>query len=191
MRVARGRLLLVALLVTLAMTATVVALGRSLLRGDDRVDACDVVVVLNGSHPVRAVEAVRLHLSGVGRDVWLTSDPRSAGPDGRDAGTVSNLTLLVAAGVPKERIVLLAAHAAGTRAELEVVAGELRRRGLGCAVLVTSAIHGPRVRLTWAWTIGPIPRTIVRTVDDWNAYSTTRKLQEGWLTLRAVFGFAR
>jgi len=53
--------------------------------------------LLNGEHPGRAEEAVRLYRAGVGREVWLTDDPKSAGADG-DAGTRSNLTHLVQHG---------------------------------------------------------------------------------------------
>jgi uncharacterized SAM-binding protein YcdF (DUF218 family) len=130
---------------------------------EDPVERCPAIVVLNGDQPARVDEAARLHHAGVGREIWLTSDPRSGDASIADAGTRSNAARLLAhGGIAPAAIHMVPGAATGTRAELEAVASELRRRTLFCAVLVTSPLHGRRVKLTWQRIVGASPRAVVR-----------------------------
>jgi uncharacterized SAM-binding protein YcdF (DUF218 family) len=128
---------------------------------NDRVEACGPLVVLNGDHPARAHEAARLFREGVGREVWLTSDPHSSDSHG-DAGTRSNATTLTADGVPSTAIHTIPGAARGTRAEIAAVAEELRRQDVPCAIVVTSPVHARRVRVTWQRVVGASPRAVIR-----------------------------
>ncbi len=119
------------------------------------------MVILNGDQPARALEAARLYRAGVAPEVWLTSDPRSARA-GEDAGTRSNVARLTANGVPRAAIHFVPGAATSTRAELEAIAAELRRGRVPCAILVTSGVHGRRVRITWDRVVGDSPRALVR-----------------------------
>ena len=157
---------------------------------EDPLEPCQALIVLNGEHPGRAEEAVRLFRAGVGREVWLTDDPKSAGADG-DAGTRSNRTHLVQHGVPAAAIHVVPGAATGTRAELHAVAAELRRRALPCAVLVTSPLHVRRVRVTWQRVAGAAPRAIVRATTSHDYSGWRKEAAELALTLLAVIGLPR
>jgi uncharacterized SAM-binding protein YcdF (DUF218 family) len=185
------RLALVAtvLVLALASSASAGAIG-DWLAVEDPLDRCPALVVLNGEHPGRADEAVRLYRAGFGREVWLTDDPRSSDATG-DAGTRSNRRHLVAHGVPDAAIYVVPGAASGTRAELAIVAAELRRRAAPCAILITSSLHLRRVRATWQRVAGETPRAIVRKTSS-DDYSGWRKeVAELALTLLAVIGLPR
>jgi hypothetical protein len=130
---------------------------------EDPVRRCPAIVVLNGDQPARADEAARLFHAGAGAEIWLTNDPRSGNDDAADAGTQFNIRRLAdAARVPATAIRVVPGAATGTAAELALIAAELRRRALSCALLVTSPLHGRRVKATWAHVAGAVPRAVVR-----------------------------
>jgi uncharacterized SAM-binding protein YcdF (DUF218 family) len=129
----------------------------------DPLEPCPVTAVLNGDEPARVDEAARLYHAGIGREVWLTSDPRSGNQEVTDAGTQSNLRRLIeAGGIPARAIHILPGPATGTHAELAILAAEVRRRDLPCVVIVTSPLHARRVKATWARIAGGAPRAVVR-----------------------------
>ena len=157
------------------------------LAADDPPERCLALVVLNGEHPNRADEAVRLYRAGFGREVWLTDDPKSSDPDG-DAGTRSNRKHLIAQGIPPAAIRAVPGAATSTRAELEAVAATMRGRTATCAVLVTSPLHVRRVRVTWQRVIGEAPRAVVRGTTGSDYRATSKELA---LTLLALLGRPR
>ena len=129
----------------------------------DPLEPCPVTAVLNGDEPARVDEAARLYRAGFGEEIWLTNDPRSGNREVADAGTQSNARRLVEAGrLPARALQILAGTATSTRAELAIIAAELRRRGLPCAVIVTSPLHARRVKATWVQIAGGAPRAVVR-----------------------------
>ena len=160
MRHPRPRSLLVLALVGLTIgLAAFVGVPRW-LRVEDALAPCPAIVALNGDPPARADEAARLYHARVGNEVWLTDDPHSSDTGG-DAGSRSNATRLVTLGVPSHAIHRVPGLARSTRAELGAVGAELRRRGLSCAIAVTSPLHARRVKLTWDRRVRS-PRLIVR-----------------------------
>ena len=159
---------------------------------EDPVEPCSVVAVLNGDPPARVDEAARLYHMGVGRQIWLTSDPRSGGSDAGDAGTAWNLARLLAhGGIPRAAIELVPGAASGTRAELEAIAAELRRRTLTCAVVVTSPLHARRVKATWQRVAGTSPRAVVRHAPDASYRGWIVELKELGGTVLAWTGLPR
>src|SRR6185503_20399903 len=104
----------------------------------------------------------RVRAAGHAQSVWLTRDPRSGDAETPDAGTASNVRRLVGAGVPATDIVIVPGEARRTRAELDLIGIEARRRGVACVIVVTSAAHGARVKATWLRHGGAAPRLVVR-----------------------------
>lgn len=188
MRLVRRRYVAALAVVLLILTAT--AVGMTWVASEDPLAPCDTLVVLNGHHPVRVDEGLALYRGGIGREIWLTSDPKSSDERG-DRGTRSNRERLLAGGVADDVIRLVPGAASSTRAELALVVAELRRRARPCAVVVTSSIHGPRVRVTWRRLAGSAPRAIVRTVEDAPAFSAGARWAERGATLLAWLGFPR
>lgn len=150
---------------------------------------CPTLVVLNGDFPFRADEAARLHRADPRREVWLTEDPSSSDRTG-DAGTRSNARRLVQLGVPDASIRVLPGRARGTRAELEIIAAELARRGFGCAMAITSPLHTRRVKITWQRDVGSSPRLVVRHAPDGNYVGWDTVARELGGTVKALAGFA-
>jgi hypothetical protein len=154
-RLARVAALLGGLLAALAAAS-------AWLAAEDAVERCPAIAVLNGDHPARVDEAVRLRNDDARVVMWLTSDPHSAGAETADAGTASNVRRLRARGISPDGVVVLPGEARGTRAELEILRVEALRREFPCVVVVTSPWHGPRVKATWLRMDAPRPRLIVR-----------------------------
>ena len=172
-----------------ASCASAITLGEW-LSFEDPVEHCPVLVVLNGDQPARADETARLYHAGIASEIWLTSDPRSGDAAGLDAGTQSNAARLVRSGkVPADAIHVVPGAATGTRAELEVIGGELRRRALPCAILVTSPLHARRVKVTWQRVVGAAPRAVVRHALGAGYTGWRNEAQELSLTLLAWIGF--
>lgn len=188
MGIVRRRYVAALAVAVLMVTGTVVGVTR--VASEDPLAPCDTLVVLNGHHPVRVDEGLGLYRDGIGREIWLTSDPKSSDERG-DRGTRSNRERLLAAGVADDVIRLVPGAASSTRAELALVVAELRRRARSCAVVVTSSIHGPRVRVTWRRLAGSAPRAIVRTANDASAFNARSRWAERGATLLAWLGFPR
>jgi hypothetical protein len=150
---------------------------------------CPALVVLNGAFPFRAEEAAWLHRADRRREVWLTEDPSSSDETG-DGGTRSNARRLRQFGVPEASIRVVPGQARGTRAELQVVAAELTRRGFGCAMAITSPLHTRRVKITWRRYVGSAPRLLVRHTRDGNFIGWNKMAWELGGTVKALAGFA-
>ena len=178
---------LVAAIVLIVASSASASVVTDWLAAENPLERCPTLVVLNGEHPGRADEAARLYRAGYGREVWLTDDPKSSAADG-DAGTHSNRTYLLAHGVPGAAIRVVPGAATSTRAELEAVGSELRRRGGACVLIVTSPLHVRRVRVTWRRVIGEAPRAIVRGATATEYRATPKELA---LTFFALIGRPR
>lgn len=161
-----GWLLLLDIVITIALFALV----PLWLSPEDSVRPCGAIVVLNGDPFSRADEAARLYHGRYAAEVWLTDDPKSSDAQG-DVGSRSNTRRLVAARVTEAAILHVPGDATNTRAELQAIGAELRRRGMACGIDVTSPLHARRVKLTWTRRVKspgsscgmrPVPRTPVR-----------------------------
>ena len=157
---------------------------------EDPLHGCPAIIVLNGDQPARVNEAARLLRLGVGREVWFTDDPASHGRQAVDAGTRSNLQRLLDRGVPEASIRIVPGSARRTREELRLIAAELTRRRVECAVAVTSPIHTRRVRLLWKRDVGPAPVLLVRGAPDAGYTGTLATLREMIATLAVATGTA-
>lgn len=143
------------------------AVAISLATQDSLVPA-RAIVVLNGEHS-RVQEAIRLYREGCAPEIWLTQDPFSASvPEDisrhplADPGTAENAKQLVAAGIPRQAFRTLPGAAAGTIAEVKLIAAELARLGERRVVLVTLDFHSRRARLVWDRFVGPELTAIIR-----------------------------
>jgi uncharacterized SAM-binding protein YcdF (DUF218 family) len=153
---------------------------------EDSLEHCAAILVLNGDPPARADEAARLYHAGFGAEVWLTDDPDSSDAAG-DAGSRWNAVHLVELGVPVAVLRHVPGIARGTRAEMEAVGTELRRRQVPCAIAVTSPLHARRVKLTWDRHVGA-PRLIVRHAPGANYVGWAKTAREFVGSLLVIAG---
>jgi uncharacterized SAM-binding protein YcdF (DUF218 family) len=153
---------------------------------EDALKPCPVIVVLNGDSPARADEAARLYRARVGSEVWLTDDPKSSDTGG-DAGSRWNAAHLIHLGIPAAVLRHVPGSARGTRAEMEAVGAELRRRQRPCAIAVTSPLHARRVKLTWDRHVRA-PRLIVRHAPGARYVGWQTAARELALALRVIAG---
>jgi uncharacterized SAM-binding protein YcdF (DUF218 family) len=165
---------------------------------EDALEPCPVTVVLNGDHPGRAEEAATLYRQQLTQRIWLTNDPRSGGIDA-DAGTTSNVRLLVSRGVPTPAIHIVEGVASGTGAELQLVRAAAERDRPGCLIAVTSPAHASRVKVLWwrqtgrSWPRDAAgePRLVIRHARDARYAGWWIETRELAGTLSVLLGVAR
>jgi uncharacterized SAM-binding protein YcdF (DUF218 family) len=159
----------------LVVAATVAAIGfftiGQWLVVQDPLAHSDVIVVLSGSLPVRALEAARLYQAGYADQVWV-SQPISPAEElkamkifylGED---FYNEKVLLAHGVPPDSIRVLERPVANTEEEVREISADLHREDLHHVILVTSKPHTRRVRTIWRKLVGSDPGMIVRFASD-------------------------
>ena len=158
---------------------------------EDPVGPCPVAVVINGDYPGRADEAAALYAQGVPQQIWLTNDPRSGGGTEADAGTTSNARRLTSRGVPARAIRVIEGAATGTLAELALVRAAAERDRVACVIVITSAPHTARVRVSW-WRSGRAgPRLVVRHAREAQYAGWRAQAVEIGLTLGVLVGLGR
>jgi uncharacterized SAM-binding protein YcdF (DUF218 family) len=168
----RRRLILAAILIVLAALGTTVffTIGEWLVVQEPLVHS-DVIVVLSGQLPGRAVEAARLYKAGYAEQVWVSQGLSPAeelkamkifylGED------FYNEKVLLAQGVPADSIRVLERPIANTEEEVNEISENLRRSNLHHVILVTSKPHTRRVRAIWRKLVGSDPDAIVRYATD-------------------------
>jgi uncharacterized SAM-binding protein YcdF (DUF218 family) len=166
------RLILAAILIVLAALGTTVffTIGKWLVVQEPLVHS-DVIVVLSGQLPGRAVEAARLYKAGYAERVWVSQGLSPAeelkamkifylGED------FYNEKVLLAQGVAADSIRVLERPSANTEEEVDEISENLRRGNLHRAILVTSKPHTRRVLLIWRKLVGSDPDAIVRYAAD-------------------------
>jgi uncharacterized SAM-binding protein YcdF (DUF218 family) len=144
--------------------------GRWLVVEDPLVHA-DVIVVLSGRIPERAVEAARIYKAGYAEQVWI-SPPVSPVKELK-AMNISylgedfyNEKILIAQGVPPDAIRVLERPDVNTEAEVRQIAEDLHNWEFHSVIIVTSKAHTRRVRTIWRKLIGSEPSMIVRYAND-------------------------
>ena len=157
--------------VLLVAAATVfLGVGRWLVVEDPLVHA-DVIVILSGRLPERAVEAAHVYRAGYAEQVWI-SPPVSPENDlkamkiaylGED---FYNEKVLIAMGVPPDAIRILDHPNANTEAEVRQIQEDLQNQGFHSAIVVTSKPHTRRVRTIWRKLVGADPRMMVHYGQD-------------------------
>jgi uncharacterized SAM-binding protein YcdF (DUF218 family) len=131
----------------------------------------DVIVVLSGRIPERAVEAARIYQAGYSEQIWV-SRPVSPGDElktmnisylGED---FYNEEILLAKHVLPDAIRVLDRPSANTEEEVREISQTLRDENLHQVIIVTSKPHTRRVRAIWRKLVGPDPHLIVRYATD-------------------------
>jgi uncharacterized SAM-binding protein YcdF (DUF218 family) len=143
------------ILLSLAVAAAIVffGVGRWLVVEDPLAHA-DVIVVLSGRLPERALEAARVFKAGYSDQVWIS--PPVSPVDDLKAMKISylgedfyNEKVLIAQGVPADDIRILEHADANTEAEVRQIAANLHSFNLHSVIIVTSKPHTRRVRTIW------------------------------------------
>ena len=153
-----------------AITAFFLIVGKWLVVEDPLVHA-DVIVILSGRLPERAVEAARIFKAGYADQVWIS--PPVSPADELKAMDISylgedfyNEKVLIAQGVPPDAIRILDRPDANTEEEVRQTVQELRAMDYHSVMIVTSKAHTRRVRAIWWKLVGPEPRMSVRFAAD-------------------------
>jgi uncharacterized SAM-binding protein YcdF (DUF218 family) len=158
--------------IVVASLAAVVffGIGRWLVV-EDPLSHADVILVLSGRLPERAVEAARVYQGGYAEQVWI-SPPVSPVDDlkamkipylGED---FYNEKVLMAQGVPADAIRILDRPAVNTEAEVRQSVEELRALNYHSVIIVTSKPHTRRVRTIWRKLVGSDPHMMVHYARD-------------------------
>ena len=156
--------------VAAAVIAVFFTIGQWLVVQDPLVQS-DVIVVLSGALPERAMEAARIFHAGYADEVWVSQGLSPAqelkamkifylGED------FYNEKVLLAQGVPGDSIRVLERPIANTEQEVREISDDLHRSNLHHAILVTSKAHTRRVRTIWRKLVGPDPGVTVRFATD-------------------------
>jgi uncharacterized SAM-binding protein YcdF (DUF218 family) len=189
-------LILMGSLIVLAGAGTTVFRGvGQWLVVEDPPDHADVIVVLSGHLPERAIEASRLYHAGYAARVWV-SPPDSPVEElkklnipyvGED---FYNEKVLLAQNVQLDAITILENPIANTEEEVGQILADMRRDEFHTAMLVTSKVHTRRVRTIWHKLATPDSRLIVRFAND-EAFDSAhwwRHTHEALDVLREVLG---
>jgi uncharacterized SAM-binding protein YcdF (DUF218 family) len=183
------------LILAVAALAIFLHLGDWLVLQDPLVTA-DVIVVLSGRMPLRALEAARLYGQKAAPTVWLT---KPWGPS-EELATMNipfvgeemySEKVLLAKNVPATSIQILPDRILNTQQEIEEIGRIARQSHLQTVVIVTSAPHTRRVRTIWNHIVGDSPRLIVRhPLDDsfdgahwWRSTQDALDVVREWLGL--------
>jgi uncharacterized SAM-binding protein YcdF (DUF218 family) len=138
----------------------------------DPLAPADVLVVLSGHMPYRAIEAARLYREKAAPQVWVTQ------PDGPGEQLAEmhipfvgedfySQRVLMAGGVPALSIRILPDPVINTADEVREIGRIAREQNLKTVLIVTSAPHTRRVHAIWKRLVGDSPQLIVRhPLDD-------------------------
>jgi uncharacterized SAM-binding protein YcdF (DUF218 family) len=160
------------IIVVVAAVAAAVffSVGRWLVVEDPLVHA-DVILVLSGRLPERAVEAAQVYKAGYADRVWIS--PPVSPVDDLKAMNISylgedfyNEKVLMAQGVPPDAIRILDRPDANTEEEVRQTVEDLRALDYHSVIIVTSKPHTRRVRTIWRKLVGNEPRMIVHFAPD-------------------------
>jgi uncharacterized SAM-binding protein YcdF (DUF218 family) len=140
----------------------------SFLIVEDSLEPAAAIIVLNGGMPTREIEAARIYSAGwapvvvivKGAHIAHSKQLRDLGFPIEEAWKVSR-EVLIRQGVPLSAILILKDEPSGTFRELQAVVGALRPKDAP-VILVTSAVHTRRTRLTWEYITEGRSRAIVR-----------------------------
>lgn len=162
---------------------------------EDPLTHADVIVVLSGRLPERAIEAARIYQAGYAEQVWI-SPPISPVEDLKAMNIAYlgedfyNEKVLMVKGVPADTIRILERPDANTEAEVRQIAQELRDLKFHSVIIVTSKAHTRRVRTIWRKLVGSDPRMMVRYAQDdsFDGAHWWRHTQDGLDVVRESLG---
>ncbi len=160
------------IVIVVAAATLFFTVGTWLVVEDPLVHA-DVIVVLSGRLPERAIEAARIYKAGYSDLVWIS--PPVSPVDELKTMKISylgedfyNEKVLIAKGVPPDSIRILDNPDANTEAEVRQIAEDLHKSDFHSVIIVTSKAHTRRVRTIWRKLVGSEPRMIVHYAQDDN-----------------------
>ena len=140
---------------------------------EDPLAHSDVIVVLSGRLPERAVEAARIYRAGYAEQVWIS--PPVSPVDELKAMHISylgedfyNEKVLIAQAVPPDSIRILERPDENTEAEVRQILENLHNLDFHSVIIVTSKAHTRRVRTIWRKLVGSEPHMILRYASDDN-----------------------
>jgi uncharacterized SAM-binding protein YcdF (DUF218 family) len=160
------------IVVFLAVTAVTMffTVGRWLVVEDPLVHS-DVIVVLSGRLPERALEAAQVYKAGYAGQVWISPPPSPT--EELKAMHISflgedfyNEKVLMARGVPLDVIRILDRPDENTEEEVRQIAEDLHKLQFHSVIIVTSKPHTRRVRTIWRKLVGSEPRMIIHYAPD-------------------------
>jgi len=163
---------------TLGLLAVLILMGVVAFRGagrwlerEDPLAHADVIFVLSGGLPQRAVEGSKVFAMGYAPEVWLSRPDGPADELAKLGVHFSseedyNRQVLIHQGVPETAIHILSVPVVNTEEELEEVGSEMRSKGKTSIILVTSPQHTRRVWTIWQRIVGSSPRAMVRAAHD-------------------------
>jgi uncharacterized SAM-binding protein YcdF (DUF218 family) len=165
-----ARLGLLAVLIVVAAAVAFRGAGRWLDR-EDPLSHADVIFVLSGAMPQRALEAGKVFAMGYAPEVWL-SRPDSPADELAKLGIHFageedyNRQILIHQGVPEAAIHILPQPVVNTEEELQEVGREMRENGKKTIILVTSPQHTRRVWTLWQRLVGGDPKAMVHGAQE-------------------------
>jgi uncharacterized SAM-binding protein YcdF (DUF218 family) len=185
----RGTLGLSVVLILAAVVAFRGA-GRWLDR-EDPLSHADVIFVLSGGLPQRALEGAKVFAMGYAPEVWLSRPDGPADELAKLGIHFSNeedynRQVLIHQGVPGTAIHILPGPVVNTEEELQEVGSEMRRDGKTTIILVTSPQHTRRVWTLWQKLVGSNPKAMVRAAHD-----DPFDANHWWRNTRDVFSVVR
>ncbi len=150
--------------------ALFLTIGRWLMVKDPLVHS-DVIVILSGHLPDRALEAARLYGAGYADQVWISAPVSPA--DELKAMHINflgedfyNEKVLLANRVPPDAIHILEHPSANTEQEVREISADLQKMNLHQVIIVTSKPHTRRVRTIWRKLAASDQHLTVRYADD-------------------------
>jgi uncharacterized SAM-binding protein YcdF (DUF218 family) len=163
----------------------------------DAVIPADVIVVLSGSMPDRAIEAAHLYKQKAAPEIWISQPVTPADRlaemqipfVGED---FYNQKVLLALGVPLPSTRITPQPSTNTEQEIEQINRLTHERNIHTVIIVTSSPHTRRVRMIWNSVIGNSPLLIVRHPDDdrFDADHWWRNSQDALDVVREWLGIA-
>jgi uncharacterized SAM-binding protein YcdF (DUF218 family) len=166
----RARLGVLAVLLVVAAAVVFRGAGRWLDR-EDPLSHADVIFVVGGAMPQRALEGAKVFGMGYAPEVWL-SRPDNPSDDLAKLGIHFvgeedyNRQILIHQGVPEAAIHILPEPVVNTEEELQEVGREMRQERKKTIILVTSPQHARRVWTLWQRLVGSDPRAMVHGAHD-------------------------
>jgi uncharacterized SAM-binding protein YcdF (DUF218 family) len=165
---------------------------------DDSLAASDVIVIINGQMPERALEAAQLFQAKFAPQVWITRSAEDPTDEMQKMGIAYlgeafyDQKILIQKGVTPEAIRVLDQPTYNTQDEIAKISAVARAEALHHIIIVTSKAHTRRVRLIWKKLVGGDPALIVRYAsgDRYDGAHWWRHTQDALDVLRETMGLA-
>ena len=202
----RRRIALFIVAALLLVVALVLSQLGTWLVVSDALEKADVIVVLSGPVPFRAIEGARLYTEGWAPEIWLAREAQPVRDRAMaELGITSlrsshyNVQILGKLRVPESAVRVLPGEIRNTAEELELVARTLREQNKTTVILVSSKPHTRRVRTIWRRVVAagnlsaivrPSPRDPFSAKRWWRSTDdATRVVYETLALLNAWLGF--